>query len=389
MPEEAAWELISQPAGDIFALDAHAEHAIAVIARPDAYRLLHSADGGRSWQSAWEDLPADFLVTAVGAAEDGVYVGLLKGGVFAGRYGDASWRVLGDGLPPEAAVSALAAADDCVFAGTRGHGLFVCAAGEDWRRLEISEGRRRFREGITSLATAAEGVIVGDSRHFTEVHRDGTIRRMSTRIGFAAPAGVVRGGFGRLVGWTGRAVAYSDDQGATWVGLPDPPLQDACIRSVAAPGAHVFVGLHGRHEAGVLRYSGRDRTWEVARARWPSPSWSVVVCAVPGALLAGVGGSGIYRLPMTDDDGIAGAPAWNLEAGAASGGVRITLESPEEVRVEICGPDNSRMRSMRLGILGEGPHDVTIDDGSIPPGIYTCTVAAGGVSRSIQCIILR
>lgn len=368
---------------------------MALVGENGVYRVYHSGDAGRNWSPSWPDLPGGLSVTALLAAADGVYVGSLMRGVFAAPYHCSGeppvWRDVSGGLPTGVSVSALAAAGREIYVGTRGHGVFAHSS-DEWRSMDSAGDSVGDKEAVTALAVADDGVLVGGTRALTRMRiggggRDAGAFTEST----SAVMGIQVASPGRLLTWSSRRVWYSDDDGTSWLGLPRQPIDGGYIRSAAAIGSHVFAGVQGNRGAGVLRMElGADR-WEKCGDGLPMPCWSVVVAAASGAVLAGLGSQGIYRLPVALESTAALSHAFTVEAEGGGTGptVRFRLHRTEDIRLELSGPDGNCVRSFVLGPLPTGIHEVTVDDGSLAAGVYTCTVSSTGFSRSVRKIVLR
>jgi hypothetical protein len=129
------------------------------------------------------------------------------------------------------------------------------------------------------------------------------------------------------------------------------------------------------------------------------PGFPVRALAIGGndILFAGTGGRGVYRGAQASGveepvrgEGIAATLAQNRpNPFATHTRIGFTLPTAGHARLLLHDLSGAGLAVLADGVMSAGEHEITVDGGALPPGIYLYTLEAGGRSISRTMVLLR
>jgi photosystem II stability/assembly factor-like uncharacterized protein len=226
--------------------------------------VFRSLNDGVSWQAV-SYLPAmpnarssgSTLRAGTSLDGNGSTVFIASGGVFRSLNNGTSWQRIQQGLPltnPSDPTTLAFTAQDIAVSGTT---VFLCASqmvfsdnsliGSLWRSLDNGDSwsRMSLPTGVQVYSVAANGAFVvlvdyqgrvyrstNNGASFQQVYQFGSVVRSTL---FYAQ--------GTLFAGTDQGVAYSSDNGATWLGIASSgQWLDNRVYGVTANASHLFIG---------------------------------------------------------------------------------------------------------------------------------------------------
>ncbi len=212
--------------------------------------MLKTADGGATWTSAGQGLPAlsVYAVAIDPRQPDTIFAGAYGGGVYRTSDGGNTWTAASAGLGPNAGILALAVDPQggrVVYAADRMSGAYVSTdGGQSWQALTAGMANRE----VVALSLSADGTVL-----YAGVWGDGAYR-----LGTPAVAPI------SLLSPTPAAPATQAPNPAspTAAAQPTPapaPRKGPCPAAIALPLAAVGLGggLHLWPRAGRRRQGRR------------------------------------------------------------------------------------------------------------------------------------
>ncbi|MFJ5553167.1 WD40/YVTN/BNR-like repeat-containing protein [Streptomyces sp. NPDC093225] len=286
-----SWRNVSPPGAaaeglefrDVEAFDGRRAVVLA-IGEGEASRVLRTEDGGATWTEAFRNTDARAFYDCMAFFDH--RNGLAMSDPVDGKFrilstadGGRSWRVLPDAGMPEAlpGEAGFAASGQClVTAGPRDAWL-ATGGGATGRVLHSADRGRTWRAATTTVPAGegAKGV-------FGLAFRD---------RGYGAARGLAVGGDYRKDRTSPLAASVTADGGRSWSAAPVPP---AAYRSgvawlpYGAYGAYRSAGPQGKDTALAVGPTGTDITYDAGRTWQPldAGSFDTVDCAGPGACWA-------------------------------------------------------------------------------------------------------
>ncbi|NJN98429.1 MAG: hypothetical protein HC875_32245 [Anaerolineales bacterium] len=332
--------------------------------------LLHSADGGLTWQQTGDGLPAMPVLSLAADASGRVYAGLDSAGIYA-RTATGGWESLAapviapgkaGGLSPVAAQAELLASAGVlslavspegryIYAGTAGRGVFASQdGGQTWvntymgtygpnvalnpaqpqvalaglrdRLVRTHDGGQTWhtlpvawtQELIVSLLWRADGVLgIGTGQGRLYYSRDEGDTWLESSAGLPKGAGILdlaATSQGLLAAtWTGL---YGSDNGESWQYLT-PALGQPHATSLLTAESGLWLGTR----TGLFRWQADSRRWQAVPAEFPPGGIASLAADAANSqiLYAGSSGDGLYR---SDDGGATWQPLPTLGVGIPS-----------------------------------------------------------------------
>ncbi len=270
--------------------------------------LYRSADGGVTWQSAYQSLLVDRppLAFSVALSPDGqsVFAG-APGGVLRSADGGATWRIAGLGSPPPA-IAALVVSpnyveDGTLFAGALEDGTYcstdrgVYWAGWNFGLLDLNviclAVSPHFAQDETLYAGTETGVFRstngGRAWRETEFPLEPVLCLRELRFAPGPPA--VCAADGALLAGTESGLYRSEDQGASWT-------QVAGVHGTVNTLVPMASGGLIACENTLLVSPDAGRTWAVWRDGLHFEGGIAALCALDDALLVAPASGGVLRL---------------------------------------------------------------------------------------------
>jgi trimeric autotransporter adhesin len=259
-----------------------------------------------------------------------------------------TWSAVGSGT--NGLVTSLAIHDRYLYVG----GLFSVAGGVP------AAGLARYDLGTGEWSAVGSGV----SGFSNENGGVWALRHVGDQL-------FVGGRFTHAGGTPASSIARFDLSGGTWHALGSGLILGGTAFSMEVVGNDLYVGgeflqAGGISSHNIARYTMTTGVW-TSLAQAGSVSAREDLAAAPTTVLGAA-----YPNPVFD---VATLP--------------LTLERPEEVRLEIYNVLGQKMATLLDGYLPAGTHDIRIDARDLVPGVYIVTLRSGRNSTSSRAAIIR
>lgn len=261
-------------------------------------RLVHSSDGGESWQSVEiPSQPIDYHFAALSISDAGLYVGATRfadrsqGGVVGGIFRvDAETNSLVELATHSElyGIECMKVVGTTCYVGTQGRGVFRWTQGSgSWTNLGLKGNV------VTALSVNGQNIHAGTQR--------GEIFRLdSTGKSWKLISSEMLGSFISDLRWVGstlyvatwdNGVFLSTDNGNSWTPLNNG-LKDLSVMTIETDGTDTYVGTYYN---GVFRWIENRKRWE----RMGSLRRRIDSLVIhDGFLYAGTVGGGVFKIPI-------------------------------------------------------------------------------------------
>ncbi len=263
-------------------------------------RLVHSVDGGDSWQPVQiSSVPDEYLFSTLSVSEGVLYGGAIRfaprdeGGVIGGVFrldneSSALVQVIADN--ELTGIQCLEIVGTTFYIGTQRDGIYKSEKDADPRTTDLGlEGHF-----ITALSVNGENIYAGTDAG--QIYLNAGTRKSWKLLNSTDIAGRHISGL-RWVGSTlyaaswGKGVIRSVNDGDSWTPINDG-LEDRTVVTMAVIGTELYVGTYSK---GVFRWMPDKRWWE------PIGSLSrqvLSLAALDGFLYAGTAAGGVFKIPI-------------------------------------------------------------------------------------------
>lgn len=262
------------------------------------HRLVHSSDGGESWQPVEiPSQPIDYHFAALSISDAELYVGATRfadrsqGGVIGGIFRiDAETNSLIE-LATDSklyGIECMEVVGTTFYVGTHGRGVFRWTQGSDsWTNLGLKGNV------VTALSVNGQNIHAGT--------QSGEIFRLdSAGKSWKLINSEMLGSFISDLRWVGstlyvatwdRGVFLSTDNGNAWTPLNDG-LKDLSVMTIETDGTDTYMGTYYN---GVFRWIENSKRWErMGSLRRRTDSLVIH----DGFLYAGTVGGGVFKIPI-------------------------------------------------------------------------------------------
>lgn len=380
-----------------FASLARIEGALYAVGEQRVYRSKNRG-------SAWTDLGVvhpDILALSVITEFNGsLYVGTYKSGVWRSSDDGATWSAANDGFSGLGASDILCFAvhGDSLYAGTGGAGVFVRRAGDSsW--TPFNDGLSSNTSYTVYTLEVSNGTMIATAGGNGGVFRrpQGSAMWLDAPIPGAPIPGLElvdlhRNGSRLLVAGT-RRVFLSDDEAQTWTECPTPFPAAFDVR-LTTLGSRMYALVNSLHE-GTLTFHSDDHRQSWQQGETIGFSYVADLLTVDGQLYAACE-DGVRRfdpqptsLPGLDRtialsiDGVTPHPL------KESGTVTFTIERAATAELTLIDATGRIHVLMSSRPVQAGIHHVQWNAHDLAPGIYTCSLQAGGGVTTRTFLLVR
>lgn len=264
-------------------------------------RLVHSVDGGESWQPVQiSSMPGEYLFSTLSVSDGVLYVGAIRfgprdqGGVVGGIFrldeeNNALVQVIANN--ELTGIQYLEIVGTTFYIGTQRDGIYKWEKDSDpWTTDLGLKG-----PFITALSVNGENVYAGTDHG--KIYRSENAGKSwqlvnSTDMAGSGISGLKWVGSTLYASASGKGVIRSVNGGDSWTPINDG-LDDMSVVTMAAIGTDLYVGTYGK---GVFRWMADKRWWEPVGSLHLHQILSLV--GLDGFLYAGTGGGGVYKIQV-------------------------------------------------------------------------------------------
>ena len=265
-------------------------------------RLVHSTNGGESWQPVQiSAIPDEYLFSTLSVSDGVLYVGAIRfapraeGGVVGGVFRlDNESNALVQVIVNRdlTGIQCLEIVGQTIYIGIQQDGVFEWEKDSDpWT---INLGLKGHR--ITALSVKRGNAYAGTDSG--EIYRSAGVGKQWRLINPDMEVGSISGL--KWVGstlyatsWSGEGVFRSIDGGDSWTSISDG-LGGAAVMTIAIDGTDIYVGTFSK---GVFRWTEDKQSWKPIGSL-PRQVMSLVV--LDGFLYAGTGKGGVYKIQIEE-----------------------------------------------------------------------------------------
>ena len=265
-------------------------------------RLVHSVDGGASWQPVQiSAMPGEYLFSTLSVSDGVLYVGAIRfgprdqGGVVDGVFrlderNSALVQVIANN--ELTGIQYLEIAGTTFYIGTQRDGIYKWEKDSDpWTTDLGLKG-----PFITALSVNGENIYAGTDHG--KIYRSENAGKSWQLVNSTDMAGSSISGL-RWVGSTlyasarGKGVIRSVNGGDSWTPINDG-LEDTEVITIEAVGPELYVGTHSK---GVFRWMADERWWEPIGSL---PRQVMSLVTLDGFLYAGTAYGGVFKIPIAE-----------------------------------------------------------------------------------------
>ena len=333
----------------VYALEALSDTRL--FAGTNGSGVFYSQDGGNTWLPRNIGLTHQVILKLASAPDSSLLAGTQDGGIYRSVDGGISWFPYNAGIPGSSTVYDIAIRPDGnILAATRFNGVYTQGDGNlNWDPLGLPNVDIR-----ALLAIPSSGLIVAGAWY------DG--------------------------------IYYYDAASAVWVAsnLPNTHVMDFAEQS----DRRIFAATHGW---GVYVSEDGGYNWVPQNDGLPNVGvWCLI--HLNGYMFAGTSSSGVYRGAETTPTGLSGRglipSAFELSQNYPNPfnpttTVPFRLEKPAGVRLIISNAAGQIVRTLDAGFRESGDHQLRIEAGSLPSGVYFYTLQAGDLQATRRMTLLR
>lgn len=265
-------------------------------------RLVHSVNGGASWQPVQiSSMPGEYLFSTLSVSDGVLYVGAIRfgprdqGGVIGGVFrldegNNALVQVIANN--ELTGIQYLGIVGTTFYIGTQRDGIYKWEKDSDPWTTDLGL-KGHF---ITALSVNGEKIYAGTDHG--KIYRSENAGKSWQLVNSTDMAGSSISGL-RWVGSTlytsasGKGVIRSVNGGDSWTPINDG-LEDTEIITIEAVGTELYVGTHSK---GVFRWMADERWWEPIGSL---PRQVRSLGALDGFLYAGTAYGGVFKIPIAE-----------------------------------------------------------------------------------------
>jgi photosystem II stability/assembly factor-like uncharacterized protein len=350
-----------------------------------------TTDAGNSWMSIGAEptgLLAGEIVHDLVAKGSVRLAGTFASGIFRSTDAGATWAQSNQGLPPGPyfSVFALQQAGASVVAATS-KGIFVSTDdGASWGPSNISDQASSLagEPGFT-YAIVNTGLFPSDGIYRST--NNGLTWSLILSSGSSTPCVLAAGDGVVYLGDLLDGLLRSTDHGASWLGTP----VSGGVFSLLPVGATVYAGTEAA-TGGLSRSTNHGVSWSLYNDGLPGDFAGAALAADGPFLYAGDDARGAWRRIVSPaevavpaaDAGLTLSPA-RPDPFASETVLGYLLPRSGAVRIDLIDASGRRVRSLLEATQPAGAHEIRIDAGGLPAGLYFCRLTMGGtaVSRRI------
>ncbi|MBI5645374.1 MAG: hypothetical protein HY962_00455 [Ignavibacteriae bacterium] len=363
-------------------------------------RVYRNDNRGNTWTDFGIVHPDILALSVITQFDGNLYVGTYKSGVWRSSDEGATWSAANEGFSGLGASDILcfAVRGDSLYAGTGGAGVFVRRAGDaSW--TPFNDGLSSNNSYTVYTLEVSNGTMIATAGGNGGVFRrpQGAAKWLDAPLPGAPIPGLElvdlhRDGSRLLVAGT-RRVFLSDDEAQTWTECPTPFPAAFDVR-LTTLGSRVYALVNTLHE-GTLTFHSDDhgQTWQ--QGETIGFSYAADLLTVDGQLYAACEDGvrtfdpqptslpGIDRTIALSIDGVTPHPL------KESGTVTFSIERASTAALTLIDATGRVHVLMPSRPVQAGIHHVQWNAHDLAPGMYTCSLQAGGGLATRTFLLVR
>ena len=359
-------------------------------------KIYYTRNDGATWDSTAVIHPALDYITGFCMAHNRMYVASIDRGIWSSANHGQTWQTENAGLAGLGAedISSLAVRGDSLYAATYGSGVFVknTIANNPWSAYNLNQSwgnvecivniENKLFAGAGGNGTVALQAYPGDTwKEATFAPFDGNVNIF---------LGVIKQGNTLLACGT-RRLYRSTDEGTNWTPF-NPGVGFTGFARFTKIGSRVLALLVKPSGAGYIRYTDDEgETWQEFHATLTGSS--AFDLAYHHGWLYAARGNGLWKMagttPVQEIPPASGPETYQNYPNPFSATTVIPFLLPESGKVEITlfNASGTPVRTVWSGMLSAGKHEIEMDGGDLPAGMYFYRVATGQGTGSRSLMI--
>jgi hypothetical protein len=400
-PANAQWVQVPQvPTRELFSLSAKGD---TIAAGADTAVFL-STDGGASWRSSSRPAAGVVSIQAAFVRNARLYAGTFGQGVFISDDFGQTWQAFNQGLvggflDSQLDITDLVVRGDSIYAATAGAGVYVrglVAAGM-WQPFgDIFEPNQA--PNINSLALGGTRLLALAGANGAVFRRDpgepewtiSNLDNVGVHAALTAQTGIWTGS-GWVVGSNlGLFLSTSGQEPWTRVDIGIGVLD---WTTFAVQSGHLFAAFDTPAAAVMEESSNNGANWGNAESL---PNVFVKSLAISNNTLYAARGDGLWRhptgtaaVPIEPTRRALGFALVGPQPFNASARLRFELPAAGNASIEVFDIAGRAAGERIEGAWSAGAHEISIDAGRLPPGVYAARLSAGGRSEVVRLVHIR
>jgi len=392
----ASTRVTAVPAGNVFAVRALGD---TIVAGMDT-SIVVSTDGGTTWHVSSKPSPDAKVIDALWIQNGRVYAGTFGTGVFVTDDLGATWQSFNQGLVGGILDSQLDVADlevqgDQLFAATSGAGIYArnVAGTDTWHTFgdvfepnQASNVNDIAAGGARLLACAgANGMVFdrdpGDAEWaislLGSILRPGLTAQSSLWTGSEWVVGTNSGVFTSASGaepWTPSATRLRSLGWSTFAQLGQTLF-------AAFDSANVIL-LDESHDGGAT-WTPRERVNDVFAFQLAVHGADLYIARSDGLWILPSATTSVGAMPTTQHLNFALSGPHPVRAVAR---FRFDLPRAGAAVLEVFDVAGRRAGDRIVNVLPAGPHEMTLNAWTLPPGVYAARLTAGPMHESLRFV---